>query len=142
MINNVCKAIILLLSCFTFQSWAEKMQFQGQITQYFSDVPRHVSAIVRAMAPADTLLNVYRMTGYLVKHCAKLIYVRVGFFYGPELLNQILDYFNCELWASPHFEFRRIFMNPLVKRKHSIYYIFTQYRSRSESLCKSSRTWV
>ena len=67
-----------------FPSWQDKMKLQEEIIPYFCDVPKHIAPVLRTLAPHEVLSNVYRMTGYLVKYCAKLIYVRVS-----SLLNYI-----------------------------------------------------
>ncbi|XP_053397350.1 protein MMS22-like isoform X2 [Mercenaria mercenaria] len=56
--------------------WQERMAFQKQVIPYFCDVQKHIAPILRTMTPQEVVNNVYKMTGYLVKHCAKLIYVR------------------------------------------------------------------
>jgi len=53
------------------------MLFQKQIAGYFCDVPKTVALAVKSLSPVDVLSNVYRMTGYLVKYCAKCLYVKV-----------------------------------------------------------------
>ncbi|KAH3727270.1 hypothetical protein DPMN_053200 [Dreissena polymorpha] len=58
------------------ESWKDKMAFQKQVTQYFSEIPKCVTPVVKAMTPADVVSNMYRVVGYIVKYCAKLLYVR------------------------------------------------------------------
>jgi hypothetical protein len=61
-----------------FQDWQEKMAFQKQIIPYFTDVQKSIAPVLRTMSPAEVVNNIYRMTGYLIKYCAKLLYVQVG----------------------------------------------------------------
>ncbi|XP_060567451.1 protein MMS22-like isoform X4 [Ruditapes philippinarum] len=58
------------------QDWQEKMAFQKQIIPYFTDVQKSIAPILRTMSPAEVVNNIYRMTGYLIKYCAKLLYVQ------------------------------------------------------------------
>lgn len=60
------------------QSWQERMLFQKQVAQYFTDIPKNIAAIVKALSPVEGLHNVYRITGHLVKCCAKCLYVKVS----------------------------------------------------------------
>lgn len=60
------------------QSWQEKMMFQMQVARYFTDIPKNIATVVKAISPVEVLNNVYKLTGYLVKCCAKCLYVKVG----------------------------------------------------------------
>lgn len=60
-----------------FQTWQGKMEFQQKVIPYFCDVQKHIAPVLRNLGPAEVVNNVFRMTGYLIKYCAKLIYVRV-----------------------------------------------------------------
>ena len=54
------------------------MEFRNQVMTYFSDVSKHVAMVIRNPGPSEAFSNVYKMTGYLVKYCAPLLFVEVG----------------------------------------------------------------
>lgn len=45
--------------------------------QYFVDIHKQIAPVVQALQPADVLQNVYAVLGYLVKHCAPVLFVQV-----------------------------------------------------------------
>ncbi|KAL4233050.1 Protein MMS22-like [Mactra antiquata] len=60
------------------ENWQEKMKFQQQIIPYFTDVLKYINPVIKSWSPVDVVNKIYLMTGFLIKYCAKLIYVRVG----------------------------------------------------------------
>lgn len=45
--------------------------------QYFVDIHKQIAPVVQALQPVDVLQNVYAVLGYLVKHCAPVLFLQV-----------------------------------------------------------------
>lgn len=50
---------------------------RDKVMQYFVDIHKQIAPVVQALQPADILQNVYAVLGYLVKHCAPVLFVQV-----------------------------------------------------------------
>ncbi|KAL5010539.1 hypothetical protein ScPMuIL_012844 [Solemya velum] len=60
----------------TTQNWMERIQLRDKVMQFFSEVPKHISPIVRSLGPSEALHAAYSVSGQLVKHCAPLLFVQ------------------------------------------------------------------
>ncbi|PVD27882.1 hypothetical protein C0Q70_10457 [Pomacea canaliculata] len=54
----------------------EKRQARDQVSPYFQDVAQHAAPLLRTLAPASTLLHMFRVVGHLVKYCAPALYLQ------------------------------------------------------------------
>lgn len=62
---------------FSIQGWKERICLRDKVMQYFVDIHKQIAPVVQALQPADILQNVYAVLGYLVKHCAPVLFVQV-----------------------------------------------------------------
>ncbi|ESO93233.1 hypothetical protein LOTGIDRAFT_232683 [Lottia gigantea] len=58
------------------QNLKEKMILRDQVMCYFSLIPQHVSPVLKIMGPGDILHNIFITVGYIVKHCAPLLFLQ------------------------------------------------------------------
>ncbi|XP_056016526.1 protein MMS22-like isoform X2 [Ostrea edulis] len=56
--------------------WKERMCLRDKVMQFFVDIHKHIAPVMHALHPADILKNVYAVLGYLVKHCAPVLFVQ------------------------------------------------------------------
>ena len=69
--------MMIALCLFCEQGLLDKQKVRDQVMPYFADTAHQVAPVMRALGPLDTLLHVYRVLGYLIKHCAPLLYLQV-----------------------------------------------------------------
>ena len=69
--------MMIALCLFCEQGLLDKQKVRDQVMPYFADTAHQVAPVMRASGPLDTLLHVYRVLGYLIKHCAPLLYLQV-----------------------------------------------------------------
>lgn len=62
---------------FSIQGWKERICLRDKVMQYFVDIHKQIAPVVQALQPVDVLQNVYAVLGYLVKHCAPVLFVQV-----------------------------------------------------------------
>ncbi|XP_048239929.1 protein MMS22-like isoform X2 [Haliotis rufescens] len=58
------------------QDLREKMLLREKVMGYFSNVPQHISPILRNMGPVDTLTSLYSSVGHLIKYCSPLLFAQ------------------------------------------------------------------
>ncbi|XP_067675465.1 protein MMS22-like isoform X2 [Haliotis asinina] len=58
------------------QDLREKMLLREKVMGYFSNVPQHISPVLRNMGPVDTVASLYSMVGHLVKYCSPLLFAQ------------------------------------------------------------------
>uniref|UniRef100_K1S404 Protein MMS22-like n=1 Tax=Magallana gigas TaxID=29159 RepID=K1S404_MAGGI len=56
--------------------WKERICLRDKVMQYFVDIHKQIAPVVQALQPVDVLQNVYAVLGYLVKHCAPVLFVQ------------------------------------------------------------------
>lgn len=56
--------------------WKERICLRDKVMQYFVDIHKQIAPVVQALHPTDVLQNVYAVLGYLVKHCAPVLFVQ------------------------------------------------------------------
>ena len=62
---------------FSTQDLRQKIEFQSQVKQMLGDVGRRIAHALRPGAGED-VGTTYLMGGLLAKHCAQILYVKVG----------------------------------------------------------------
>ena len=69
-LHNECFGLFL-------KGWKERICLRDKVMQYFVDIHKHIAPVLQVLQPADVLRNVYAVLGYLVKHCAQVLFVQV-----------------------------------------------------------------
>ncbi|XP_070189222.1 protein MMS22-like [Littorina saxatilis] len=88
------------------QNLLEKQKVRSQVMPYFVDSVHQVAAVLRTSGPLETLLNVYRVLGYLLKHCAPLLYLQSKPCPLPEIIKSLIlpaPVFNTDRPLNPNF---------------------------------------
>ena len=60
------------------KGWKERICLRDKVMQYFGDIHKQIAPVLQTLQPADVLRNVYAVLGYLVKHCAPVLFVQVN----------------------------------------------------------------
>ncbi|XP_076467169.1 protein MMS22-like [Babylonia areolata] len=87
------------------QSLLDKQKLRGQVMPYFADSTHQVAAVVRSSGPAETLHNVYRVLGSLLKYCSPLLYLQSKPCPLPEIIKSLIlppSVFNTDRPLNPH----------------------------------------
>nr|XP_022342343.1 protein MMS22-like [Crassostrea virginica]XP_022342344.1 protein MMS22-like [Crassostrea virginica] len=56
--------------------WKERICLRDKVMLYFVDIHKQIAPVLQTLQPADVLRNVYAVLGYLVKHCAPVLFVQ------------------------------------------------------------------
>lgn len=63
---------------FFLKGWKERICLRDKVMLYFVDIHKQIAPVLQTLQPADVLRNVYAVLGYLVKHCAPVLFVQVN----------------------------------------------------------------
>lgn len=59
------------------KGWKERICLRDKVMQYVGDIHKQIAPVLQTLQPTDVLRNVYAVLGYLVKHCAPVLFVQV-----------------------------------------------------------------
>ena len=55
----------------------DKIKLRDRTMCYFTEITQHINPVVQSLKPQETLVNVYKMVGYITKCLAPLLFVQV-----------------------------------------------------------------
>ncbi|XP_041352172.1 protein MMS22-like [Gigantopelta aegis] len=61
---------------FRCENFREKMLVRDKVMNYFINVPRQITPVLRVMGPTETVTAMYTVVGQLMKYCSPMLYVQ------------------------------------------------------------------